>query len=207
MQTFRFSYIRTWYYYSAVINHLIMLCFFFFFFYDTNSNRMNFLPKLLVKRLFLFNYSRGGHKKRQAEREIKGKETRTVQNVKEEAGAGPERGDGNRGRDRDKLPPWHCVIRILCRLKCFTQVEISIKCCCNFLFKPTSWLNRQIITQAQLWSVIRMQIGFCILTSCVGHLNLKTGQVCKVWGRVSMTPKKKKKRKKAKGQKSTWIQI
>ena len=90
---------------------------------------MNSSPKLLVK----FG---GGHKKRQAEREIKGKETRTVQNVKEEAGAGRERGDGNRGRD--KLPPWHCVIRILCRLKCFMQVEISIKCCCNFLFKPTS---------------------------------------------------------------------
>lgn len=46
---------------------------------------------------------------------------------------------------RDKLPPWHYVIRTLCRLKCFMQVEISIKWCSNFLFKPASWLNSQII--------------------------------------------------------------
>lgn len=46
---------------------------------------------------------------------------------------------------RDKLPPWHYVTRTLCRLKCFMQVEISIKWCSNFLFKSASWLNSQII--------------------------------------------------------------
>lgn len=186
MQTFRFSYIWTWRYYSAVINHLITHC---TFFDDTNSNKMNFSPKLLVKFIYFFSLRQRWTQKK-ASREIKGKETRTVQNVKEEAGAGRERGDGNRGRDRDKLAPWHCVISILCRLKCFMQVEISIKCCSNFLFKPTSWLNRQIIHRlnSKAWSEWKSGFQFWPLVWDIWTWR-RTEQVCKVWGWVSTTPR------------------
>lgn len=113
---------------------------------DVNSNKMNFSCKLLVKSIFHYGRERETHKKRKSERNFKiEKETRTVQNAKREQER-DERGTANVWkRDRDELPLWHCVIRILCRLKCFMQVEISIKCCSNFLFKLTSWLNCQII--------------------------------------------------------------
>lgn len=92
----------------------------------------------------------GRDRQKEKEREKLQDRKRNTDCAKCKEGAGlrreRERGTANvRKRDRDKLPLWHCVIRILCRLKCFMQVEISIKCCSNFLFKLTSWLNCQII--------------------------------------------------------------
>lgn len=78
-----------------------------------------------------------------------------------------------RKRDRDKLPLWHYVIRTLCRLKYFMQVEISIKCCSNFLFKLMSWLNCQIIHRLHFECDLNTN-QVSNLNSCVEQLNLYT---------------------------------
>lgn len=77
-------------------------------------------------------------------KKIKQRESRT-----EEGGCG-----GQQMGNRVMLPPWLSVIRILCRLKRCTQVEISKKkkkCCSNFLsVKAAAWLKLSNYTPTQL---------------------------------------------------------